>query len=248
MKNILITNDDGIKAPALDILEAKLSRLGKVTVVAPEFPMNAMGNSLSLHKPVRIHRYSENRYSVTGTPADCSRIGILTILNDRVDLVVSGINDGANLGDDVSYSGTVAGAREAAMLEVPAVAVSLVAGKLRNYKSAADLALKVAEKILTEAPPARKLFNLNVPDVPASQIKGIKTARLGVRIYDRRVRERVDPSGRKYYWIIGEILDGHNDDGTDFEAISKNYASLTPLTLDATDYKLLKDIENWNLD
>ncbi len=247
MKKILVTNDDGIRSPALNLLADKLSPLGKVTVVAPETPMNAMGNSLSLHKPVRIIKYSPSKFSVTGTPADCSRIGVLNIMKENADLVVSGINDGANLGDDVSYSGTVAGAREAALLGVPAISVSLVTGPERNFASAADIAVKVASRVLKKGMPERKLFNINVPDLPSGEVKGIKVARLGVRIYDRRVREREDPSGRKYYWIIGEVLDGHKDPGTDFKAISLKYASLTPLSLDATDYKFLNELENWNL-
>ncbi|MGM0568675.1 MAG: 5'/3'-nucleotidase SurE [Elusimicrobiota bacterium] len=247
MKNILITNDDGIQAPALDILEEKFSRLGNVTVVAPEFPMNAKSSSISLHKPVRICKYSRNRYSVSGTPADSCRVGILSIMDDNVDFVVSGINDGANLGDDISYSGTVAAAREAALLRVPSLAVSLVIDKLKNFNAAGDIAFEVASRIISRGIPERKLLNLNVPDIPAENIKGIKLSRLGIRIYERKVREREDPAGRKYYWIIGESIDGHSDSGTDFEAISQDYASLTPVTLDSTDYDFLKELGNWDL-
>ncbi|MDA3792501.1 MAG: 5'/3'-nucleotidase SurE [Elusimicrobia bacterium] len=257
MKKILITNDDGKDAPALDILREVFSELGRVVTVAPSRPMSAMGNSLTLHKPVRINNTGKDKYSVTGTPADCVRTGILTVMEDDVDLVVSGINDGANLGDDVNYSGTVAAAREGALLKVPSLAVSLLSGpamsgpatsgNMRNFSSAAGIALKVAKKLLKEDIPKRKLLNLNVPDLPDGEVKGIKITRLGIRIYERKVRRRQDPLGRDYYWIIGEKLDGHIDPGTDFEAVSGGYASLTPLTLDSTDGKLIKTLKNWDL-
>lgn len=247
MKKILITNDDGIKAPALEILKDKLSRVGDVTIVAPEVPMNAIGNSITLHKPVRINRIEDGKYSVTGTPADCVRVGVLTILKDNVDIVVSGINVGANLGDDVSYSGTVAGAREAALLGIASVASSLVAGEEENFEQAADITIKVIREILKHGIPKRKLLNLNVPDVETGEVKGVKITRLGIRIYDRKIGERTDPLGKKYYWIVGEKLDGIIEDGTDFEAISQNYASLTPLTMDYTAYTLRDKLNNWDL-
>ncbi len=247
MKKILITNDDSIKAPGIEILRDALSGLGKVITVAPARPMNATGNSLTLHKPVRINKISKDKYSVSGTPADCSRIGILTVMEDDVDLIVSGINDGANLGDDVNYSGTVAGAREGALLKISSLSVSLLSGDKRNFSQAADIAVKVAKKLLEENMPDRKLLNLNVPDLTDGKVKGIKVTNLGIRIYERKVRRRQDPLGRDYYWIMGEKLDGHTTPKTDFEAVSKEYASLTPLTLDATDKKLLKTLENWDL-
>jgi len=247
MKNILLTNDDGIRAPALEILREKMSHLGKVTIVAPEIAQNAMGNSLTLHKPVRINRLEENKYYVSGTPADCVRMGVLTILDDKVDLVVSGINMGANLGDDVGYSGTVAGAREGSLLGVPSLASSLVLNGKNNFEQAADITVKVAEKLIEKGLPERKVLNLNVPDLEDGRVKGIMVAGLGVRIYDREVRERTDPAGGKYYWIIGEELDGVADAGTDFEAIAKGYASLTPLTMDYTDYSFFEELKNWDL-
>ncbi|MEA3506159.1 MAG: 5'/3'-nucleotidase SurE [Elusimicrobiota bacterium] len=247
MKKILLTNDDGVESPALNILRDALSTLGRVVAVAPSRPMSAMSNSITLHRPVRITRLGKDKYSVTGTPADCSRVGVLTVMDDDVDLVVSGINDGANLGDDVNYSGTVAGAREGALLGVPSMAVSLVTGQERNFARAASLALEAAEKLLQEKLPPRKLVNLNVPDLPSGSVKGIKITRLGIRIYERKVRRRQDPLGRDCYWLIGEKLDGHADPETDFEAISQGYASLTPLTLDSTDGKLLKKLKNWDL-
>jgi len=245
-KRILITNDDGISAPSLDILRERLSKLGDVFISAPEFPMNAMGNSITLHKPVRVREVSEGKYAVSGTPADSARVGILTILEDKTDLLVSGINLGPNLGDDVNYSGTVAGAREAAMLGIPALAVSLAGYEHLDFERAADITLRVAEEIMEKGLPPRTLLNLNIPDTSAP-INGIKICKLGIRIYERVVRERVDPSGKKYYWIIGEKLDGYADEGTDFEAINGGYASLTPLGLNYTDEKLSGELQNWNL-
>jgi len=245
MKKILITNDDGIRSPALEILKEKLSALGEVTVVAPEIPKNAAANSMTLHEPVRVNKIEKGKYSVSGTPTDCVRIGALTILNDNVDVVVSGINEGANLGDDVNYSGTVAGAREAALMGIPSIASSLVAEEKKNFIQAADITAEIVKKILEKGLPGRKLLNLNVPDLETEQVKGIKITRLGVRIYDRKVKEREDPGGRKYYWILGETLDAVIDEGTDFEAISQNYASLTPVSLEYTDYGLTEELKNW---
>ncbi len=248
MKKILITNDDGVRAPALDLLRDRLSELGKVTIAAPEGPKNAMGNSITLHKPVRVCRISAGKYSVSGSPADCVRVGVLDIMGDSVDLVVSGINIGANLGDDVNYSGTVAGAREAALLEIPSLASSLVEDTHRNYEMAADITFRVAREVLENGFPRRRFLNLNIPDLPEREYpKGVCLCRLGVRIYERKVRERVDPAGRKYYWIIGERLDNVNEKGTDFEAIRRGYAALVPLGLDYTDHELAKELKTWNL-
>ncbi|MFH1415841.1 MAG: 5'/3'-nucleotidase SurE [Elusimicrobiota bacterium] len=248
MKKILITNDDGISAPALDMLRKSLCCYGEVTVVAPSAPRNASGNSITLHKPVRVIRLDDGKYSVTGTTADCVRIGVLTILNGSVDLVVSGINQGANLGDDVNYSGTVAGAREGALLGIPSFAASLVTGHSMNFRQAAHITAEVAEKILENGLPERKLLNLNIPDIKDGAVKGIMVTRLGIRIYDNRVTKRIDPKGEDYYWIVGETLNCKMEKGTDFEAISKNYASLTPLSLDYTDRKLVEDLKSWTSD
>lgn len=244
-KRILVTNDDGIGAAGLDVLKEKLSALGEVTLVVPEVPKSAAANSMTLHKPVRINKVEDRKYSVSGTPVDCVRIGVLTILNDEVDLVVSGINEGANLGDDVNYSGTVAGAREATLMGIPSIAVSLVIGENKNFVQAADITVEIVKKILEHGLPERKLLNLNIPDVKTGKVKGIKITRLCIRIYDRKIRERKDPAGRKYYWILGDILDAIIEEGTDFEAISRNYASLTPVSLDYTDYSFTEELKNW---
>ncbi len=249
-KKILITNDDGINAPALDILKESISELGNITIVAPSSPQSATGSSLTLHKPVRLSRVSSGKFSVSGTPADCVRVGILKVLEEEVDLVISGINSGANLGDDVGYSGTVAAAREASLLGVPAIASSLVIenGCVGvNYSQAAEITLKVAKLMVKEKMAERKILNLNIPDLPDGEVKGIKACRLGRRVYDRKVRERVDPAGRKYYWIVGSRIDGVKEQGTDFEAIARDYASLTPLKLDYTDSEMKKYIEKWDL-
>jgi 5'-nucleotidase len=244
-KNILITNDDGINAPALDVLKERLSGLGRVIIVVPSTPKNAMGNSLTLHKPVRVNKLDKDRYSVTGTTADCVRIGVLTILNDSVDILISGINDGANLGDDIGYSGTVGGAREGALLGIPSMASSLVVNKIRNFAKAADITLEIVKKMVSKGVPRRRFLNLNVPDI--ENVKGITVTRMGIRKYDRKVYERIDPVGRKYYWLVGEKLDGIMDRGTDFEAISKGYASITPVSVDYTDTAFAEELKNWSL-
>ncbi len=247
MKNILITNDDGIDAPALDILREKLSVLGNIVIVAPNVPRNATGNAMTLHKPVRVTEVDNSKYAVTGTPTDCVRVGVLTILNDNVDIVISGINKGANLGDDVNYSGTVAAAREAVLLGIPALASSLVIGKEKNYIQAAEITLKVAENILEKNLSKRILLNLNVPDLKTGDVKGVKITNLGIRIYDRKVREREDPIGEKYYWILGGMLNGVKSEGSDMKAIDDGYASLTPVSMDYTAYNSIKELENWVL-
>lgn len=245
MTNILVTNDDGIAAPALDVLKESLSSIGEVTIVAPNAPKSAAGNSLTLHKPVRVAEIAERKYSVSGTPADCVRVGVLTLMDDRVDLVVSGINDGANLGDDVSYSGTVAAAREASLLGIPSIASSLVNEGNGWFDTAAGITARVAREILRNGIPERTLLNLNIPDMP--DVASVRICRLGIRVYERKVRERVDPAGRKYYWIIGEKIDGVAEEGTDFKAIRDGCASLTPLGLDHTDIEFARELVNWNL-
>ncbi|MGM0441921.1 MAG: 5'/3'-nucleotidase SurE [Elusimicrobiota bacterium] len=249
MTDILIVNDDGINAIALKLIKKKLGSLGNITIVAPETPQNATGNSLTLHKPLRVRQVGENEFTTSGTPADCTRIGVLTVLKDNVDLVISGINDGANLGDDIYYSGTVAGAREAALLGIPAIASSLVTGKdkNKNFDTAVNITFKLAKKVLQNSLPKRKLLNLNVPNLPDEEIQGIKITRLGIRIYDRKVREREDPLGRKYYWILGDKLSGYRNKGTDLKAIDNKFATITPLTMDSTDYNLSEEISNWEI-
>jgi len=248
MKKILITNDDGISAEPLDILRRKLSYLGDVVIVAPNVQRNASGNAMTLHKPVRIKKLSENKYAVTGTPADCTRIGTLTIMEDKVDMVISGINCGANLGDDINYSGTAAAAREGAMLGIPSLASSLVLEKRENYELAADITVRIAKEMLDKGLPPRTFLNLNVPDLDDTEFKGIKVTSQGIRIYERNIRRREDPIGRGYYWILGSKIGGHRDEGTDMLAVSEGYASLTPITLDYTAAGLKDELLNWSLD
>ncbi|MFC2048782.1 5'/3'-nucleotidase SurE [Elusimicrobiota bacterium] len=247
MKRILITNDDGIHAPALAVLKKLLAHYGEVIVSAPEVPMNAKSSAITLNEPVRINKVRLGEFSVTGTPVDSARIGVLELMDDKVDLVVSGINMGANLGDDINYSGTVAAAREAASLGVLSIASSLVTGRHQNFRQAADYTIKVVEQILDNGLPERTFLNLNVPDLPDGEVNGIRISRTGIRIYDRRIFRKKDPQGRDYYWLLGEKLDGCMAESTDFESIAKGYASLTALTMDYTEYSVNKELENWDL-
>lgn len=240
---ILLSNDDGLKGYGLNPLFHRLSEIAEVFIVVPDREKSAVSHSITLHKPVRLIEHKKNIYTVSGTPADSVRSGLGSIIKTKIDMVVSGINNGPNLGEDCIYSGTVAAAREGAMLGYPAVAFSLVtAGVGRHFKTAADISVKIIEAVKKIRFPKYTLLNINIPDTSA--IKGIKFTRLGSRIYDRHVEERIDPRNRKYYWIGGSRLSGHMVPGTDIYALDKGYVSITPLKVDQTDYSVLEKLNN----
>lgn len=243
---ILLSNDDGIHAPGIKAMYHELKKLGKVWVVAPLHEKSTTGHSLTLHKPLRIIPQSDlspDFYAVTGSPADCIFLGIKEIMGGDVpDLVVSGINRGANLAQDVFYSGTVSAAREASMLGIPALAISLCVNFKKfksesdlHYSTAAKLALKVLKCFQSFDLPKHTLLNMNVPDVPLKKVKGIELARQGFRHYSGDPLKRKDHRGRDYYWVGGSYKGFVNEAGTDCVAVEKGYASITPLRLDTTD-------------
>ena len=243
---ILITNDDGFDATGIKELEAGLAGLGELTIVAPDREQSASGHSLTLQHPLRIDERSPNHYAVDGTPTDCVFLGVNHVMRtERPDLVISGINRGGNLGDDITYSGTVAAAFEATLLGVPALAVSLEIAREYHFATASRVAREVALKVLAHGMPADTLLNVNVPDLPWENLAGFRITRQGKRSYSDVVRENVDPRGRHYYWIGGEVMQGEALKGTDAALVRDGFVSITPIHLDLTNHRALEPLENW---
>jgi 5'-nucleotidase len=233
---ILVTNDDGVYSPGIQMLAKRLRELDEVVIVAPDRERSAAGHSMTLHRPLLIEEIRESAYSVNGTPTDCVNIAVKGLLKESPRLVVSGINKGPNLGDDVTYSGTVAGAIEGILLGIPSFAVSLAARENFRFAEAAEVAFRTAVQVLDHGMPAGTLLNVNVPNLPLSEIQGTRITRLGKRIYHQMTVERVDPRGKKYYWIGGGEPDWEREEGTDLDAVDRGMISVTPLHLDFTDY------------
>jgi len=244
---ILITNDDGWADGGVEILQKAIGDLGDVFIVLPESNQSAVSHAMTLISPLRIQKIDRRRYVVNGTPADCVRLGALEIMKGKVGLIISGINSGPNLGDDVSYSGTIAGAREGSIMGIPSFAISLVTDKGLHYSTAAYWARILAEKILNKGLPKRIFLNVNVPDLPSNRIKGASITRQGVRVYDSKIFKRKDPKGIDYYWICGRRVSGIFEKGTDLLAIREGRVSITPLTLDSTSNESLKELKKWRL-
>ncbi|MCD6413266.1 MAG: 5'/3'-nucleotidase SurE [Elusimicrobia bacterium] len=242
-RNILLTNDDGILAAGFDSLIGKLSEFGRVVAVFPDRIRSASSHSISLHKALRLRKVRKDVYVVDGTPVDCVRLGVLKIFSDNADFVVSGINAGPNLGDDLNYSGTVAAAREAAFLGIKSASVSLVVEKRHDFEQASEIFMEIFPWLLKTKLSRGSFFNINIPDAPRGKIRGIKLTKQGRRIYDRAVYQRRDPRGENYYWLSGEKLSGFMIKGTDIEALSRNFVSITPLTLDHTSYSDLEALK-----
>ncbi len=244
---ILVTNDDGVLSPGLTVLADALSGLGRVVVVAPDRERSAIGHSLTLHAPLRAEELRTDFFAVSGTPTDCVNLGIHGLLDGRPDLVVSGINRGGNLGDDITYSGTVAAAMEATLMDVPAFAISLESGRFTesDFLPAARFATFLAQHVCLHGLPTDTFLNVNVP---SGQPKGVQLTRQGKRNYTEVVEEKIDPRGKKYYWIGGGELGFHDVEGTDFHAIVNQAISVTPLHLDLTNYRSFDELSSWDLD
>ncbi|ALC16726.1 3'-nucleotidase [Desulfuromonas soudanensis] len=244
---ILVTNDDGVHSPGIISLATHLSALGRVVVVAPDRERSAVGHALTLHSPLRAELIRPDVFAVDGTPTDCVHLGIHGLLDERPDLVVSGINRGANLGDDITYSGTVSAAMEATLMGVPAFAVSLAGDSytLDDFDGAGAFAVRLARMILDQGLPPDTFFNVNVPPGVA---EGIRLTRQGKRIYGDVVVEKIDPRGKKYYWIGAGELGFQNEEGTDFHAIFERCISVTPLHLDLTNYRSFESLACWGLE
>ncbi len=245
---ILVTNDDGIQAPGLASLAEALAAVGRPVVVAPDQDNSAASHSLTMKRPLRVRPVAEDRYSVDGTPTDCVTLAIGKILKERPSLVVSGINPGPNLGDDVSYSGTVSAAVEGTMLGVCSLAVSLAGEEPCSFRAAADFAAKLARLILANGLPKDTLLNVNVPNRKEEEIKGVRFTRQGRRVYDDAIKETYDPWGRKHYWIGGGTPCWDAGEDTDAQAIAGGWISVTPLHLDLTNHAALARLrKEWRL-
>ncbi|RME48982.1 MAG: 5'/3'-nucleotidase SurE [Chloroflexi bacterium] len=251
---ILITNDDGVDAPGLLALKKALDQIGETVVFAPDHNWSAAGHTKTMHKPLRV-AYAELQdgspaYASNGAPSDCVALALLGILERDPDLVISGINNGPNLGHDITYSGTVAAAMEAAIFGLPAIAVSLDTYEPPQpaaLEAAASFAAKLASAVLEHGLPHGHLLNVNVPNRPASEIAGVEVTRLGRRVYQDVLVERQDPRGRPYYWIGGEAPTGVSEEGTDIGALFHGKISVTPIQLDMTAFDLIEKIRSWNL-
>lgn len=253
MKRILISNDDGIDSEGIAALAVALSAVGEVTVVAPEREQSAASHSLTLHKPLRIYERGALRYAVSGTPTDCVCMGIHHLMPAAPDIVVSGINRGANLGDDVTYSGTVSAAMEGTLLGVPSVAISQVCWNPVGYAAAAQFAASLTKQLFErmdrgEALPPDTLLNVNVPDLKPDRIRGARWTVQGKRRFTKeQVVENVDPRGRKYYWVGGTDLEWEGNPNSDHAAVCDGYISVTPIHLDLTHHESLARLSSWKL-
>lgn len=242
---ILITNDDGYEAEGLRVLEQALAGLGDVWVVAPDREQSGQGHALSLHHPLRFEQRAVRRFAVQGTPTDCIYLGIKQIMTSKPKIIVSGINRGVNLGDDITYSGTVSAAFEGTLMSVPSFAMSQqVEGSEVSFEAAARFARSLAEEVLRRGVPTDTLLNVNVPAAPAG---GVRITRQGKRLYPGGVIERHDPKGRTYYWIGGAPAEWTDDPECDFAALSEGLISVTPLHLDLTNHKVIGDLQGWGL-
>lgn len=244
--NIMVTNDDGIHAPGIRALAEAMKELGSVVVVAPDRERSAAGHSLTLHSPLRVFELHEGWYAVDGTPTDCVNMGIHSMLPVAPDLVVSGINHGANLGDDVTYSGTVAAAMEANLMGIPAIAFSLASfDSICHFGDAARIALRVARQVIANGLPADTFLNVNIPNCPISEMQQPLITRQGKRSFIGKIVDKTDPRGRKYFWIGSEEPRLNDEDGTDFHAVNRKHVSVTPLHLDLTNHNSLKILAGW---
>ena len=238
---IFVTNDDGIFSEGIERLAAALAEVGDVHTVAPDQERSAAGHALTLDTPLRAKEVGERRWSVNGTPTDCVNWGVLHLLRDRrPDLLFSGINLGLNLGDDVTYSGTVSAAFEGALLGIPSVAVSQEIEKGFSFDAAANFAARLARRLLEEKLPPKTLVNVNVP---AGEVLGVRVSRCGTRRYGETVIEKMDPRGRPYYWIGSTLPVGELEEGTDISAVADKHISMTPLHLDLTAYASMDLLE-----
>lgn len=245
--HVLISNDDGVDAPGIQVLARHMATLGRVSVVAPDRDRSGASNSLTLDQPIRAIQLDEQRWRVAGTPTDCVHLALAGLLDSEPSIVVSGINNSANLGDDVLYSGTVAAAMEGRFLGLPAIAVSLVSRDHvgEHYATAARAALQLVERLLQDPLPANTILNVNVPDRPWEEVRGFEVTRLGHRHRSESCIRQQDPRGRPVWWIGPAGPEQDAGPGTDFHAVRMGCISITPITVDLTRYTALDKVANW---
>ncbi|MCF6318323.1 MAG: 5'/3'-nucleotidase SurE [Proteobacteria bacterium] len=252
--HFLVSNDDGVNATGIKALAEVLKDLGKVTVYAPSVDRSGASNSLTLDRPVRIHKVAENRFAVDGTPTDCVHMALTGLMSEQPDMVTSGINNAANLGDDVLYSGTVAAAIEGRYLGFPALAFSLAtshksghkSGQVRHFETAQYFIKKIILNIQNNPLPQDTILNINFPNLPVEQVKGIKVTRFGNRHKAENTVQELDPRGRKIYWIGPAGPEADAGEGTDFHAIKSGFVSITPMQVDMTKYSAIDAIKQWS--
>ncbi|MDO9053105.1 MAG: 5'/3'-nucleotidase SurE [Gallionella sp.] len=242
---ILISNDDGYFAPGLECLAEHLAKIADIVVVAPERDRSGASNSLTLDRPLKLRSAANGFYYVNGTPTDCVHLAVTGMLDHQPDMVVSGINAGANMGDDTIYSGTVAAATEGFLLGIPALAISLVGKELRHYETAARVASDLVQRFASQLHSHPWLLNVNVPDVPYDQLQGLEVTRLGKRHKAEPVIKALSPNGETVYWVgaAGKAQDA--GEGTDFNALQQQRVSLTPLQIDLTQYAQIDAVNAW---
>ncbi|MFY9268353.1 MAG: 5'/3'-nucleotidase SurE [Candidatus Manganitrophaceae bacterium] len=247
MKTILATNDDGVHSPGLHRLTEALREIGKVVVVAPDRERSAAGHALTLHKPLRVDEIGPGVFSVNGTPTDCVNLGVLYLLkNRRPDLVVSGINKGGNLGDDVTYSGTVSAAMEGTLLGIPSIAFSQVGDKDFHFETAAHFAAGLVRLVLEEGLSKGVFLNVNVPNLPRTEVKEVRMTSLGKRVFNKgSIIQKTDPRGKKYFWIGLNGMTWEKGKNTDQGATERGEISVTPLHLDLTHHATLARLRGW---
>ena len=253
--HFLVTNDDGVWAPGLFALAKEIQKLGKVTVVAPDRNWSASGHVKTMNRPLRVKEVfwedGTKAYASDGAPSDCVALSVLGLLGEKIDFVISGINPNANLGHDVTYSGTVTAAMEGTISNIPSIAVSLDAAEYHSgpldYSAAAQVARIIAEKVMENKMPGNVLLNVNVPYLSFEKIKGYRITRQGLRVYRDELVRREDPRGRPYYWIGGDAPTGVPEEGTDVGALSAGFVSITPISLDLTAYDCMERFQNWKI-
>ncbi len=245
MTRILLTNDDGIHSEGIIKLEESLREVGDVYTVAPASEMSGASHSLTLARPLRIRQIDDRHWTIDGTPTDCVTLALNKILtNDlRPHICVSGINHGGNLGDDASYSGTIAGALEATILGVPGLAFSLVARERFDFTEAARFAVIAVRKVIAEGLPEGTLLNINIP---SDEIKGVRVTRQGIKSARPIITEHTDPRGKAYYWIGEEVYGSEREDGTDYHAVEQGFISVTPMRSDMTNHRALAELQPWD--
>ena len=251
--HILVTNDDGVQAPGLLALANEMRKLGRVTVLAPDRNWSVSGHVKTMDRPLRVRETTladgSAAFTSDGAPSDCVALALLGLIEETIDIVVSGINPNANIGHDVTYSGTVTAAMEAVISGVRGIAVSLNSpegfkGQL-DYSTAAIVARNVVDKVMSDGLPEGVVLNVNIPYLKESELKGTMITRQGLRVYRDALDERIDPRGKPYYWIGGEAPTGVDEPGTDFGALTQGYVSITPLQLDLTNYKAMDVLKKW---
>jgi 5'-nucleotidase len=243
---ILLSNDDGIRSEGLKVLYEALVDFADVIVVAPDRERSAVGRALTLHRPLRCERVDENWYAVDGTPTSCVYIGVHAIMKGRrPDMIVGGINKGPNLGEDITYSGTVSVAMEGALLGVPSVAFSIATFSSFEWDTAVEWAVRIVRRVSETGIPEGCCLNVNIPNLPLREVRGAVVTRQGKKAYSEKVEERRDPWGRVYYWIGGEEPNWTAEPGTDYWAVKNRYVSITPVHLDLTDYRALEILRSY---